>query len=118
MPNHIQEHFGEDLDFYQAAGGHFGKKSRDLVKHYATDLGFTYLCASTKEEFEMGLPVFLASDSDRPIVFECFTDVENDRIAWGARMSLDNYVHSDRVTQIAKSLVPQRFKNAIKELVK
>ena len=119
MPNHIQEHFGEDLDFYQAAGGHFGQKSRDLVKHYAMDLGFTYLSASNKEEFEKGLPVFLASDSDRPIVFECFTDVENDRIAWGARMSLDNYTPplTGSIASEIKSIMPKKVKNVIKAIM-
>ena len=68
-PGHMQESFGEALDAYQAAGGHFGNKSRNLLRHYATDLGFKYLCASTKEEFLAALPQFLATKSDKPIVF-------------------------------------------------
>ena len=117
-PGHLQEQFGADLDPYQAAGGHFGNKSHNLLRHYASDLGFIYLCASTKEEFLAALPQFLVAKSDKPIVFECFTEVSDDAKAWGIRMSLDNYAHSDSVTQMAKSLVPSRVKNAIKALVK
>ena len=36
---------------YLAAAGHFGRRSRQLVRHYAEDLGFTYLSAENKEEY-------------------------------------------------------------------
>ena len=48
--------FGEDTDTYIAAAGHYGNKSRVLVRHYAEDLGFIYLTASNKEEFKTALP--------------------------------------------------------------
>ena len=35
--------FKEDADAFMAAGGHFGNKSANLVKHYAEDLGFEYI---------------------------------------------------------------------------
>ena len=57
-----------------AAGGHYGNKSRELVKHYAQDLGFTYLSADNKEEVLENIPRFLSQDSDKSIVFEVFTD--------------------------------------------
>ena len=118
-PCHLLEQFTDSLDNYMAAGGHYGAKSAELVKHYATDLGFTYLSASSKEEFEKALPIFLSADSERPILFECFTDVENDRIAWGARMSLENSPADLKQTmaQKAKAIVPARVKNVIKALV-
>lgn len=34
------DQFGEDTDVYIAAAGHYGNKSKDLVRHYAEDLGF------------------------------------------------------------------------------
>ena len=40
--------FKEDVNEYMAAEGHFGRKSPCLVKHFAEDLGFEYLTASTK----------------------------------------------------------------------
>ena len=117
-PNHLLEQFSNDLDFYYAAGGHFGRKSRDLLKHYAMDLGFDYLSASTKDEFEKALPIFLSAGSERPIVFECFTDVENDRIAWGARMSLDNYTSQKSLLTGVKNMMPKKMKNIIKAVIK
>ena len=120
MPHHIQAQFGEGLDAYQAAGGHFGRKSRNLLKHYSKDLGFTYLSASTKDEFEKALPIFISSNSEQPIIFECFTEVENDRVAWGARMSLDNYILPLTTTIVGKikDKVPTKVKNVIKTVMK
>lgn len=67
--------FREQSDSYIAAAGHFGNKSTDLVKHYAQDLGFEYLTASTKEEFLKVLDRFVTPKKiDRSIIFEVFTD--------------------------------------------
>ena len=49
--NHPAARFGESADAYMAAYGHYGKKSHDLMRHYAEDLGFEYMCAETKEEY-------------------------------------------------------------------
>lgn len=66
--------FGEDADPYFAAAGHYGNMSTDLVKHYAEDLGFRYLRASSKEEFKANMDTFVSSDElSRPILFETFT---------------------------------------------
>ena len=34
------------IEKYLSAGGHFGRKSPDVVKHLATDLGFEYISAT------------------------------------------------------------------------
>lgn len=65
---------GEDVDPYVAAKGHFGGKSLELVKHFAQDLGFKYLSASTKEEFMRNLPIFVSEDISVPMVFEVFVN--------------------------------------------
>ena len=60
---------------YLAAAGHFGKCSRQLVRHYAEDLGFVYLSAENKKEYLVQLVRFLESGlTERPILFEVFTD--------------------------------------------
>lgn len=75
-PCHI---FGEEADPYMAAAGHFGNKSFDLVKHYATDLGYEYLSASNKEEFLNVVDRFLTSEiTDRPMILEVFTDTQDE----------------------------------------
>lgn len=76
--NHMGALFGEDADNYIAAAGHFGNKSDTLVKNYAESLGFKYLTASNKEEYLEYVDEFLNGKSDKPILFEIFTDSENE----------------------------------------
>lgn len=76
---HICHQFGEDADKYMAAAGHYGNQSPDLVRHYANDLGYKYLSASTKEEFLANIDEFLnAPISDGAIVFEVFTNTPDE----------------------------------------
>lgn len=42
--NHHASYFGDSADEFVAAAGHYGNQSPKLVKHYAEDLGFEYLC--------------------------------------------------------------------------
>lgn len=67
--------FGDKADSYMAAAGHYGNKSPDLIRHYAEDLGYEYLTASTKEEFLESAKRFTVPEmTDRPMIFEVFTD--------------------------------------------
>ena len=67
--------FEEDADMFMAAAGHYGNKSRDLVRHYAEDLGFEYLCSDNKESYLSNLERFIEPFlTDKPIIFEVFTD--------------------------------------------
>ncbi len=50
--NHHAAYFSEQADQYIAAANHFGNKSTSLVKNYAEGLGFRYLSASSKSEFD------------------------------------------------------------------
>lgn len=67
--------FGDEADHFMAAAGHFGNKSRDLVRHYAVDLGYEYLSATTKEEYLRIRERFLLAEmTDKPMILEVFTD--------------------------------------------
>lgn len=71
---HVGSTFGDDADAYIAAAGHYGNKSKSLVKNYAQDLGYEYLFASTKEEFLQVYERFTSSEiTDNSIVLEIFT---------------------------------------------
>lgn len=71
--------FGEDTDSFIAAKGHFGAQSRDLIRNYAEGLGFEYLSASSKDEFVKYVERFVTpSITDKPILFEVFTDTEDE----------------------------------------
>ncbi len=77
--DHPGSYFEEKADDYIAAAGHYGNKSRVLIKHYAEDLGYEYLSASTKEEFLEISPRFLTPElTDKPMIFEIFTDSEDE----------------------------------------
>lgn len=72
--SHTAADFGDDADAYMAAAGHFGAKSADLVRHYAEDLGFEYLSASTKAEYLEVVDRFLSLEVARPMLLEVFTN--------------------------------------------
>lgn len=66
--------FGTHTNDFIAAGGHYGNKSRNLVRHYAEDLGFEYISAENKKEFAAVYGKFIDSATgDKPIIFEVFT---------------------------------------------
>jgi len=80
---------GNDADKYVAAANHFGNKSSELVKNYVQSLGFLYLSASNKEEFLKVSSVFMDKDiGDKPIVFEVFTDSQDESDALQTIMNL------------------------------
>ncbi|MFR9268137.1 MAG: thiamine pyrophosphate-binding protein [[Clostridium] innocuum] len=71
--------FGNEADTFIAAGGHYGNKSCRLVKHYAEDLGFEYLTANTKDEYEKSLERFCFSKiTEKPMLLEVFTNNEDE----------------------------------------
>ena len=73
------QHFGEEADKFIAAAGHYGNKSRQLVRHYAEDLGYEYLSADSKEEYLQHLDRFLLPEmTDHPMLFEVFTTNEDE----------------------------------------
>lgn len=77
--DHPGYQFGESADLYIAAGGHFGNKSRKLVRDFTENLGFEYLTASTKEEFEAMSTRFVDEKlSDKPMVFEVFPETDDE----------------------------------------
>lgn len=73
--DHPGYEFGESADLYIAAGGHFGNMSRTLVRCFAENLGFEYLTASNKEEFEATYARFITKElTDKPMLFEIFAE--------------------------------------------
>lgn len=81
--------YGKDAEKFMAAAGHYGNKSPKLVKHYAEDLGYEYLAASDKESFLASMPKFVAPKiEDKPILFEVFTDRQNESDALEIMLNL------------------------------
>lgn len=117
---HYGSQFGEQTNDFIAAGRHNGHQSRELVKHYAQDLGFKYLSASTKEDFASAIDEFLSPRMERSIVFECFTTKEAESMA---AYLIDHIIPAEETTtsflkEKMKVVLPERVKNAVKELIK
>lgn len=74
--------FGDETDDYIAAAGHYGNKSTNLVKHYATDLGFEYYSANTKQEYRKVLDKLVSPViGNKPLVVEVFTESSDEDVA-------------------------------------
>ena len=69
---------GNSANKYIAAEGHYGHKSKELLKHYAEDLGFDYISASNKNEFDLNYKRFLDEQISQSMVFEIFVDEHHD----------------------------------------
>jgi 2-succinyl-5-enolpyruvyl-6-hydroxy-3-cyclohexene-1-carboxylate synthase len=84
--------FGEHANDYIAAGHHFGDKSRTVVKAYVEALGFAYMSAVSKEEFDAQAETFFNGEFDKPVVLECFTNASDESAALKVINSVDSYV--------------------------
>lgn len=76
LSTHPCHAFGDEANAFMAAVGHFGNKSKNLVKHYAEDLGFKYITASSKEKYNEVIAQFVDPKIAQSVIFEVFTDHE------------------------------------------
>ena len=80
----------DEIDRFGSAAGHFGNKSPELVKHYAQDLGFEYMCSTNKDEFNKVAPLFMQEElTEKPLFWEIFTNGDDDALAYQLVRSLD-----------------------------
>lgn len=116
--SHAASQFGENADKYIAAAGHFGNKSRSLVKHYTQDLGFEYLCANDKNEFEQVYERFLTPEvTERPMLFEVFTNSSEESEALHIIRNIGKDVKG-RVKQVAKQILGDNTIKILKGILK
>lgn len=109
--------FAEEANAYMAAEGHFGNKSRKLVKHFAEDLGFEYLKAESKEEFLENLAYFVRADiGSKPIVFEAFTQYQDETDAIELLQNL-NKTAAGASKQVAKKILGEKGVQLIKKVI-
>ena len=115
---HRAAQFGEDTDKYIAAAGHYGNKSRNLIKHYAEDLGFKYITADSKESFDSVYNDFIVNENvDTPILFEVFTDNDKETEATKIITGL-NGEPTIGAKQIAKQILGDKGVKTLKNLLK
>lgn len=117
---HHASHFGEDADQFIAAAGHFGNKSPDLVMHYARDLGFEYLTANDKASAEKNFDRFLDSRiADRPMVFEVFTNSDDESKALEMMLSIVDTPHTAKgsMVNLAKGVLGAEGTRKVKKIL-
>ena len=117
-PGSIGEEFGTDSDRYFAAGGHYGKQSRKLLKNFAENLGFEYISAESKEEYLSHLEHFVSSEKyDRSILFEVFVSEEDDDKAYKLTRGIRRDATS-MAKDLAKSVLGEKGIQELKKILK
>ena len=113
---------GDEADKDIAAAGHYGNMSNLLVKNYAENLGYEYITASNKEEFNNVVEKFLSPEkNDKPMLFEVFTETEDesDALETILNMVVDNKtIVKDKLKKAVKEIVGQRGIKTIKKVIK
>lgn len=116
--NHPAARFGDEADRFMAAAGHFGNKSKSLVRHYAEDLGFEYMQASTKEEFLDQIDHFLTPSLTKcPMLLEVFTNSEDESNA----LKIVNTLKQDakgKLKKVAMQILPQHIVDKAQKALK
>lgn len=121
-PGHIYDnpYCGDKVHDFISAKGHFGVKSMALLRHFAEDLGFKYLSASTKDEFIAVCSEFVKEEMDSPMILECFTSTEGDRKALDAIRRKSAYVKggvTSGLKSIARAVLPMGVKDMLKSAI-
>ena len=115
---HPAYQLGQDADKYISAAGHFGKKSKQLIRHYAENLGFRYISASNKEEYLNKMTEFISTvKTDKSIVFEVFTDSKDESDALKIIYNLDKS-GGNSVKGFGRKILGEHGYQALKNLVK
>ena len=113
---------GDEADKYIAAAGHYGNMSNLLVKNYAENLGYEYITASNKEEFNNVVEKFLSPENnDKPMLFEVFTETEDESDALETILNMvvdKKNIVKDKLKKAVKEIVGQRGIETIKKVIK
>ena len=113
--------FGDVGNEYMAAAGHYGNQSPNLIRHYAEDLGYEYLTASTKEEFNEQIQRFVLLEiTEKSMIFEVFTDSKNESDAIYAMNHIVSNISGktkDAAKKIIKNLAGEKGFNTIKKVI-
>lgn len=109
--------FGEAADQFIAADGHFGRKSRELVRGYAESLGMEYISVSNKHESEIAEARLLSPiQQDHPILVEVFVDAADESDALKAIKNIEP-TRKGQARQIAKDLLGPNGIKMVKRLL-
>ena len=107
---------------YIAADGHFGNKSKDIVKGFVESLGFEYIQITSKKEYSEALDYFVDENMHKkPLVMEVFTDAEDENEALRTIRCLKTSISGtikNKVGEKASKILSGKTKKVIKEILK
>lgn len=107
----------EKISNYIAADGHFGNKSRTVVKDFAENLGFEYISADSKESCIEKMDYFVSDKIyDKPLIFEVFTSSDDESNAIHRIRKLKETKGEVLKSKIKKNLSPN-MKAKIKKIM-
>lgn len=129
LSTHFASQFGQNAFDYIAAGGHFNsgnngtssvmssshRQDHSIAKSWCESNGFEYLSAKNKEEFNNAYPKFLKSSTNKSIVFECFTD-PNDESKALIQLATISTSTKDLFINTAKRAIPADLKKVVKDI--
>lgn len=116
---HHAARFGDDAEDFMAATGHFGNRSPVFVKAYTEALGFEYFSANSKQQFEQVYERFLTPGvTDRPMVFEVFTDSDEESKALEEMMKIVGANTKTKVKEVVKEILGDDAIHSIKKIIK
>lgn len=95
--------YGNKNQDKKSVGKHIAADHNTTAKGWVESLGFKYLSAKSKEEFDENLKLFFAEESDAPIFFEVFTD---------------KYVNVNEAEKIVRINTEVTLKSSVKGLLK
>lgn len=109
--------FGSETDCYIGAAGHYGRQSPELVRHYAQDLGFEYLTASSKDEFKSVVGRFVSPEKlDKPILLEAFVEEKAETASFEIMRNLKSNIKGE-VLSLAKKALPGKLRPFVKNML-
>lgn len=122
------DHFGcvwaEEANKYLAAAGHFLPKGAASAagatpaQAWVESLGFEYLRAGSKEEFESELGRLFDPSLSSPVLLECLTEEVDERAARDLLFELDTRRTAEgRVKDMARAILPKGAISAAKKVL-
>lgn len=93
-----------------------------MVKDYATDLGYEYLSASNKDEFNAVVDRFLTPKlTDKPILLEVFTETDDESNALKQTLNIitdSKYMMKQKVKQMVKDFIGNENIEVVKKIMR
>ena len=87
-----EDNWGEKTDILVGAAGH----NKGGAKGWAESCGFKYLTASTKDEFTTQIKDFCNKDYNAPVLFEVFTDTEDEKLGMRKLLNHNNPIDTQK----------------------